>query len=112
MSKLKDIARYIQIWKKGHGKTQATLRRENKAERDQPNGVCLQRLVDHFAKGKSTALNGDNQRKGGAILVSLVVMPGIGKLQKEHQLHTLWIWKKRERRGEGEDENVSFKCRD
>ena len=47
----------------------------------------MQRLVDHFAKGKSTSLNGKKQRKGGAILVALVVMPGIGALQKEHQLH-------------------------
>ena len=89
MPKLKEITTYIQKWKRGDSKAQRTVASENKAERDQPNydGVRLQRLVDHFAKGKSTALNGDNQRKGGAILVSLVVMPGIGKLQKEHQLH-------------------------
>ena len=89
MPKLKEIAHHIQKWKQGDKKAKNAVTRENKAERDQVNykGVCLQRLVDHFAKGKSTALNGKKQRKGGAILVALVVMPGIGALQKEHQLH-------------------------
>ena len=89
MPKLKEITKYIQVWKKGDSKTKNTVIKENKAERGQPNyeAVCLQRLLDHFGKGKSSSINCDNQRKGGAILVSLVVMPEIGRLQKEHKLH-------------------------
>jgi hypothetical protein len=89
MKTMNQVTVYIARWYKGCNYSKRKVEAENSAEKKQPNynKVKLQRLLDHFGKGESTILNAEKQRKEGAILVALVVIPCIDVLQKDQNLH-------------------------